>query len=77
VPAAAFKALHDVERVEALPDGHTLRLAVSGSADAVVKAAAQYPVVTLTSHEPRLEDIFMRYYEGDGQAVKEAPHVVH
>jgi len=76
VPAEAFKSLHDVERVEALADGHTLRLAVSGSADAVVKAAAQYPVVTLTSHEPSLEDIFLRYYEGDGQAVKEAQRVV-
>jgi ABC-2 type transport system ATP-binding protein len=76
VPAEAFKSLHDVERVEALPDGHTLRLSVSGSVDAVVKAAAQHPVVTLTSHEPSLEDIFLRYYEGDGQAVKEAQRVV-
>lgn len=76
VPAEAFKALNDVEQVEALPDGHTLRLSVSGSVDAVVKAAAQHPVVTLTSHEPSLEDIFLRYYEGDGRAVKEAQHVV-
>ncbi len=76
VPAEAFKALNDVERVEALPDGHTLRLSVLGSVDAVVKAAAQHPVVTLTSHEPSLEDIFLRYYEGDGQAVKEAQRVV-
>jgi len=30
----------------------------------------------LTSHEPSLEDIFLRYYEGDGQAIKEASHVV-
>jgi len=42
----------------------------------VVKAAALHPVVTLTSHEPSLEDIFLRYYEGDGQALKEANHVV-
>jgi ABC-2 type transport system ATP-binding protein len=76
VPAEAFKALKDVEQVEALPDGHTLRLSVSGSVDAVVKAAAQHPVVTLTSHEPSLEDIFLRYYESDGQAVKEAQRVV-
>jgi len=76
VPAAAFKTLDGVEQVETLADGHTLRLDVSGSADAVVKAAAQYPVVTLTSHEPSLEDIFLRYYEGDGVVVKEAQHVV-
>ena len=75
-PAEAFKALDGVESVEALADGHTLRLIVSGGLDAIVKAAAQYPVVTLTSHEPSLEDIFLRYYEGDGQAAKEASHVV-
>jgi ABC-2 type transport system ATP-binding protein len=76
VPVTAFKNLDDVEQVEALADGHTLRLSVSGSADAVIKAAAQHPVVTLTSHEPSLEDIFLRYYEGDGVAAKEASHVV-
>jgi ABC-2 type transport system ATP-binding protein len=47
-----------------------------GGADAVIKAAARYSVVTLTSHEPSLEDIFLRYYEGDGRAVREASHVV-
>ena len=77
VPAEAFKALEGVEQVETVADGHTLRVAIQGAADAVIKAAAQYPVVTLTSHEPSLEDIFLRYYEGDGQVVKEDSHVVH
>jgi ABC-2 type transport system ATP-binding protein len=75
-PAEAFKTLDGVEQVETLADGRTLRLAVSGGQDAVIKAAAQHSVVTLTSHEPSLEDIFLRYYEGDGLAVKEASHVV-
>jgi ABC-2 type transport system ATP-binding protein len=77
VPAGAFKTLDGVAQVETLADGHTLHLAVQGEADAVIKAAAQYAVVSLTSHEPSLEDIFLRYYQGDGQAVKEASHVVH
>lgn len=76
VPSEAFKGLAGVEQVETLANGYTLRLTVQGQADAVIKAAAQYPVLTLVSHEPSLEDIFMRYYEGDGQAVKEASHVV-
>ena len=76
VPAEAFETLDGVVQVETLADGHTLRLTVQGEADAVIKAAAQYAVVTLTSHEPSLEDIFLRYYEGDGQALKEASHVV-
>jgi len=76
VPAEAFKTLDGVAQVETLADGHTLRLTMQGEADAVIKAAAQYAVVNLTSHEPSLEDIFLRYYEGDGQALTEASHVV-
>jgi ABC-2 type transport system ATP-binding protein len=76
VPAEAFKTLDGVAQVETLADGHALRLTMQGEADAVIKAAAQHAVVTLTSHEPSLEDIFLRYYEGDGQAPKEASHVV-
>ncbi len=76
-PAEVFKALEGVEQVEQLADGHTLRLAVSGELDGVIKAAAQHPIISLTSHEPSLEDIFLRYYQGGGQAVKEDSHVVH
>ncbi|HEX9130701.1 MAG TPA: DUF4162 domain-containing protein, partial [Ktedonobacteraceae bacterium] len=76
VPAEAFKTLDGVAQVETLADGQTLRLVMQGEADAVIKQAAQHAVVTLASHEPSLEDIFLRYYEGDGQAVKEARHVV-
>jgi ABC-type multidrug transport system ATPase subunit len=66
VPLEEFRRLAGVEEAELLPGGNTLRLAVQGSADAVVKAAARHSVITLTSHEPSLEDIFMRYYEADG-----------
>jgi ABC-2 type transport system ATP-binding protein len=81
-PPEEFTALPGVEQVEALPDGHTLRLSVSGELDGVVKAAAHHPVVTLTSQEPSLEEIFLRYYQDDGQAAgpavkREASHVVH
>ena len=51
-------------------------IAMQGAADAVIKAAAHYPVVSLTSYEPSLEDIFLRFYERDGQAPKEAAGVV-
>ncbi len=50
---------------------------MQGPADGVVKAAAHYAVVALTSHEPSLEDIFLRFYERDGVAAKEVSHVVH
>jgi ABC-2 type transport system ATP-binding protein len=72
VPADTFAKLDGVAEVEILNHGSAVRLAIQGSADAVIKAAAQYPVVSLTSYEPSLEDIFLRYYERDGQAPKEA-----
>jgi ABC-2 type transport system ATP-binding protein len=76
VPVDAFAKLDGVTKVEALDNGSAVRIAIQGAADAVIKAAAQFPVVSLTSYEPSLEDIFLRYYERDGQAPKEAAGVV-
>src|SRR5882672_12165408 len=67
VPLEAFAQLEGVTDVERLNDGRAVRLAMQGSADAVVKAAAHYPVISLTSYEPSLEDVFLRYYESDGR----------
>src|SRR6202049_2001698 len=75
VPAEAFKTLDGVADVETLDHGHAVRLAMQGSADAVIKAAANYSVVSLTSYEPSLEDIFLRYYEADDAPAKEAQGV--
>ena len=75
VPVDVFKTLEGVVEVEASDQGHTLRLGMQGPADAVIKAAARYPVISLTSHEPSLEDIFLRYYAAD-DAPSEAEHVV-
>jgi ABC-2 type transport system ATP-binding protein len=71
VPAETFKILEGVTDVETLDHGHAVRLAMQGSADAVIKAAALFPVVSLTSYEPSLEDIFLRYYEADAAPAKE------
>jgi len=75
VPIETFNALDGVAEVESLDQGHGVRLAMQGPADAVIKAAALYPVVSLTSHEPSLEDIFLRYYEGNGVPAREAQGV--
>ena len=76
VPADSFTAVPGVVGAEALNNGNAVRIAMQGEADAVIKTAAQYPVVSLTSYEPSLEDIFLRYYEGDGKASREAAGVV-
>ena len=76
VPTEPFKALDVVEQVETLPGGHAMHLVMQDEADAVIKQASHYPVISITSHEPSLEDIFLRYYEGDGLATKEESHAV-
>jgi len=71
VPIEAFAQLEGVTDVERLNDGRAVRLAMQGSADAVVKAAAHYPVISLTSYEPSLEDVFLRYYESDDRPARD------
>jgi ABC-type multidrug transport system ATPase subunit len=76
VPVEAFARLPGVSRIERLADGNAMRIAMQGAPDAVIKAAAHYPVASLSSHEPNLEDIFLRYYEDeDGQRAKAASDV--
>ena len=76
VSAEVFELLEGVSRVEELDHGHTLHISMQGAPDAVIKAAAHHPVLSLSSHEPSLEDIFLRYYEGDGELrEKEVTHV--
>ena len=65
VPAAAFEGVDGVTGVTATrtgPGAHTLCLTVSGSLDATVKMLACYEVVTVTSREPDLEDVFLTFY---------------
>jgi hypothetical protein len=70
VPAAAFEWLTGVREVQV--DGDLLRCLVEGGADALVKAAAQFPLVSLTSHEPDLEEIFLTYYTAEGSGRRAA-----
>jgi ABC-2 type transport system ATP-binding protein len=75
VSADTFKKVEGVVDVETVNHGNGIRLTMQGPADAVVKAAAHYPVVTLTSVEPSLEDIFLRYYEAEDGRAREADNV--
>ena len=66
VEPGEFAGLPGVRGVE--PVGDALRITISGGMDAVIKHAARYDVVDLTSHEPTLEEIFLTFYgkEADG-----------
>ena len=62
-PAEGLERLRDVPGVESLArDGEVVRLEVHGSMDALVKALAAFPVQTLTSTPPELDEIFLSYY---------------
>ena len=45
-------------------DGNAIRLEVTGSPQPLLSALAGLPVVTLTSREPSLEEIFLHHYDG-------------
>ena len=49
---------------------NVLTCKVVGSLDALVKAAAQFEVVNIISHEPTLEEIFLTYYNEGKNNVK-------
>ncbi|MCW5715295.1 MAG: ABC transporter ATP-binding protein [Bauldia sp.] len=60
VPAAAFAGLDGATEVRV--DGASVTATLAGSPDAIVKAAAQFPLIGLSMREPALEDIFLAYY---------------
>jgi ABC-2 type transport system ATP-binding protein len=60
VPPEAFAGLEGVSNV-VVADG-VLNCDVSGALDQLVKAAARYTVVNLTTAEPSLEEIFLAHY---------------
>ncbi len=66
VPADEFAALPGVSDLAV--DGPLLRCRLDGRADALVKAAGRYTVLSLLSEEPDLEELFFTYYH-DGEAV--------
>ena len=61
-PAPTLASLDGVHVASAGPNA--LRFEVSGSIAPLVEALASHPVVTLTSHEPSLEEIFLHHYDG-------------
>jgi ABC-2 type transport system ATP-binding protein len=64
VDVASFAKLPNVREAQA--ERALLHLVVEGPVDAVVKALAEHEVVSITSHEPDLEEVFLEYYREDG-----------
>lgn len=62
VPQAAFANIAGVRDVKI--EDTVLHCTLAGSLDALIKTAAQFELVNIISHEPRLEEIFLAYYSG-------------
>ncbi len=63
VPPTAFEGLPGVTQLRV--DGPVVRCLQAGSADALIKAAAAFEVVTITAEEPDLEELFLALYRGE------------
>ena len=63
VATDTFAALPGVTAT-ATADGRTLQVAVADDLGPVLRLAAEHHALALTSHEPNLEEVFLRLYEG-------------
>jgi ABC-type multidrug transport system ATPase subunit len=63
-PVDAFQSLPNVTSAVAEDGGNVARLALQGDLGEVLRVAVANGAVNLTTHEPSLEDIFLRYYDG-------------
>jgi len=63
VPLEAFAAVPGIAELSI--DGTSLRCLMTGRADALVKAAARYPVASILAEEPDLEELFFTLYRGE------------
>jgi ABC-2 type transport system ATP-binding protein len=61
VPGDAFIGIDGV--IDVSVKANLLTCSVTGSLDALIKAAAKFEVVDIVSHEASLEEIFMTFYE--------------
>lgn len=68
VEASSFATLESVASLETRNDGTVLSLTVRGSMDAVIKEAARYDVVSVSTRSGELEEVFLSYYSQDNDA---------
>ena len=68
IDARSFSSLTNVRIVQC--EKNLIYLEVTGEADAVVKAAAEYHVTSIESEHSSLEDIFMTYYQSSSPDTK-------
>jgi ABC-2 type transport system ATP-binding protein len=65
IPIEAIQSARGVDQVQV--SDHTVRCDVRGSFEPLMNALCDSQVVSIASHEPSLEEVFLTFYRGDGQ----------
>ncbi|HSJ70839.1 MAG TPA: ABC transporter ATP-binding protein [Acidimicrobiia bacterium] len=68
VELSAFNRLENVTSAESRNNGSVVMMTVRGDIDAVVKEAARYDVVSISTRAGELEEVFLSYYAGTEHA---------
>jgi len=68
IDESTFASLDSVREIESRNAGSVLLITVSGPLDAVIKEAAKHDVVSISTRDSELEDVFLSYYAGDPNA---------
>ncbi len=63
VPESDFQNIQGASDIAI--EGRTLTVSITGSPDALIKAAANHEIVKLVTHEASLDDIFLTFYSED------------
>src|SRR5215831_3368057 len=58
-----FKDVAGVARVAQGANEHTIQLNVQGELTAIIQIASQHGATNIDTHEPSLEEVFLRFYE--------------
>ena len=62
---ASWFKVAGVANVAAAADEHTLQLSVQGDLRELIHIASQHNATNITTHEPTLEEVFLRFYASD------------
>ena len=68
VDASSFADLDGVRSADSRNGGSALVVTLSGSLDAVIKEAANHDVLSISSRDSELEEVFLSYYTADSDA---------
>jgi ABC-2 type transport system ATP-binding protein len=69
VPKSSFDGLENVSVLRVNDDQHAYTLEIKGEMDRLVKKLAAFPVRDLEIHRPSLEEVFLKYYNNEGEEI--------